>query len=93
MSQTRSTQAAKSPGYDAKTRQSSGLSVPVTSIHKVEADGVRVFYRAAGEPNSPVVLLLHGTYWSRVWAPVLDRLPGRDPAALLARVPFPGAEP
>src|SRR5215510_1054922 len=61
MSQTRSTQAAKSPGYRAKTRQqSSGLSVPVTSIHKVEADGVRVFYRAAGDPNSPVVLLLHG---------------------------------
>jgi tRNA pseudouridine32 synthase/23S rRNA pseudouridine746 synthase/23S rRNA pseudouridine1911/1915/1917 synthase len=27
------------------------------------------------------------------WAPVLDRLPGRDPAALLARAPFPGAEP
>ena len=34
--------------------------VPVTSVHKVEADGVRVFYRAAGDPNSPVVLLLHG---------------------------------
>src|SRR5262245_7155138 len=61
MSQTRSTQAAKSPGYRAKTRQqSSGLSVPVTSIHKVEADGVRVFYRAAGDPNAPVTLLLHG---------------------------------
>ena len=27
------------------------------------------------------------------WAPVLDRLPGRDPAALLARAPFPGGEP
>jgi pimeloyl-ACP methyl ester carboxylesterase len=34
--------------------------VPVTSVHKVEADGVRVFYRAAGDPNSPAVLLLHG---------------------------------
>src|SRR5271170_6474575 len=39
---------------------SSDSSVPVTSIHKVEADGVRVFYRAAGDPNAPVVLLLHG---------------------------------
>jgi pimeloyl-ACP methyl ester carboxylesterase len=26
----------------------------------VEADGVRVFYRAAGDPDAPVVLLLHG---------------------------------
>jgi pimeloyl-ACP methyl ester carboxylesterase len=36
------------------------ISVPVTSVHKVEADGVQVFYRAAGEANAPVVLLLHG---------------------------------
>jgi pimeloyl-ACP methyl ester carboxylesterase len=34
--------------------------VPSTSIHRVEVDGVRVFYRAAGEPRAPVVLLLHG---------------------------------
>jgi pimeloyl-ACP methyl ester carboxylesterase len=34
--------------------------VPMTSIHKVEADGVQVFYRAAGDPSAPVVLLLHG---------------------------------
>jgi pimeloyl-ACP methyl ester carboxylesterase len=30
------------------------------SVHSVEADGVRVFYRAAGDPSAPVVLLLHG---------------------------------
>ena len=35
-------------------------SIPPTSFHTVEADGIRVFYRAAGEPNAPVVLLLHG---------------------------------
>lgn len=40
--------------------RSSDLTVPVTSIHNVEADGVRVFYRAAGNPDSSVVLLLHG---------------------------------
>jgi pimeloyl-ACP methyl ester carboxylesterase len=34
--------------------------VPFTSIHKVEADGVQVFYRQAGNPQAPVVLLLHG---------------------------------
>jgi pimeloyl-ACP methyl ester carboxylesterase len=30
------------------------------SIHKVEADGVRVFYREAGDADAPVILLLHG---------------------------------
>ena len=35
-------------------------AVPVTSVHKIEADGVNVFYRAAGDPGAPVVLLLHG---------------------------------
>src|SRR5215469_598100 len=52
MSQARSTQIAKIP---AQTTE-----IPITSVHRVEADGVRVFYRAAGDPNAPVVLLLHG---------------------------------
>src|ERR1700723_3348068 len=29
-------------------------------IHRIEADGVSVFYREAGSPDAPVVLLLHG---------------------------------
>jgi pimeloyl-ACP methyl ester carboxylesterase len=29
-------------------------------VHRVEADGVSVFYREAGVPDAPVVLLLHG---------------------------------
>jgi pimeloyl-ACP methyl ester carboxylesterase len=36
------------------------MSRPLTSVHRTEADGVQVFYRAAGDPNAPVVLLLHG---------------------------------
>jgi pimeloyl-ACP methyl ester carboxylesterase len=40
--------------------ESSRMSSGLTSIHKVEADGSRVFYRAAGDPAGPVVLLLHG---------------------------------
>src|SRR5580658_4808573 len=36
------------------------FNLPTTSIHRVEADGVQVFYREAGEVNAPVVLLLHG---------------------------------
>ena len=52
MAQARSTQTTKSPGF--------GATIPITSIHHIEADGVRVFYRAAGDPDAPVVLLLHG---------------------------------
>ena len=36
------------------------FSRPVTSIHRIEADGVLVFYRAAGEKTAPAILLLHG---------------------------------
>lgn len=36
------------------------VGVPVTSIRRVEADGIQVFYREAGDPQAPVVLLLHG---------------------------------
>jgi pimeloyl-ACP methyl ester carboxylesterase len=31
-----------------------------TLIHRIEADGVSVFYREAGTPDAPFVLLLHG---------------------------------
>jgi pimeloyl-ACP methyl ester carboxylesterase len=34
--------------------------VPRTSVHRVEADGVSIFYREAGVASAPVVLLLHG---------------------------------
>jgi pimeloyl-ACP methyl ester carboxylesterase len=55
MSKAISSQATSGPGA-AEGRS----SVPVTSLHRVEADGVQVFYRAAGDPSAPVVLLLHG---------------------------------
>lgn len=35
-------------------------SVPLTTIRRIEADGVNVFYRETGRPDAPVVLLLHG---------------------------------
>lgn len=34
--------------------------IPLTSIHRVEADGVSVFYRQSGPADAPTVLLLHG---------------------------------
>ena len=36
------------------------VRVPRTSIHRVEVDGVNLFYRAAGGANAPPILLLHG---------------------------------
>jgi pimeloyl-ACP methyl ester carboxylesterase len=36
------------------------IDLPLTSVRNVEADGVQVFYRVAGDPSAPVVLLLHG---------------------------------
>jgi pimeloyl-ACP methyl ester carboxylesterase len=36
------------------------ISVPLTTIHRVKADGVTVFYREAGPTDAPVILLLHG---------------------------------
>ena len=38
----------------------------------IEVNGVPASYLTAGD--GPEVLLLHGTYWSRVWLPVIDRL-------------------
>ena len=66
MSETRSRITTKraSLGRDRHGKQShagqSQLSVPVVSIHRLEADGLRVFYRSAGDTSAPVVLLLHG---------------------------------
>src|SRR5215475_13997536 len=41
---------------------SQALSVKTTgaAVQRVDADGVRIFYRSAGDPATPVVLLLHG---------------------------------
>jgi pimeloyl-ACP methyl ester carboxylesterase len=53
----------------------------------IAVDGHETSYLTAGD--GPVVLLLHGTYWSRVWLPVIDRLAagGLRPVA----VDLPGA--
>src|SRR5262249_34542950 len=36
------------------------FAVPLTSVRKIDADGVQVFYREAGDPHAAVGLLLHG---------------------------------
>ncbi|WP_321890231.1 alpha/beta fold hydrolase [Paraburkholderia bannensis] len=37
----------------------------------IDVDGVAASYLTAGDAG-PIVLMLHGTYWSRVWQPVID---------------------
>jgi pimeloyl-ACP methyl ester carboxylesterase len=39
----------------------------------IDVGGIPISYLTAGE--GPLVLLLHGTYWSRVWQPVLRPVP------------------
>src|SRR5215475_5352928 len=64
MSKARSTVKPSTPGpksTNALERVAiSQFSMPPTSVHKIEVDGVRVFYRAAGDSDAPIVLLLHG---------------------------------
>lgn len=59
----------------------------MTRREKIEVDGIPISYLTAGK-GGPLLLLLHGTYWSRVWEPVLDDLAaaGLRPIA----VDFPG---
>ena len=63
------------------------LQQPCHSCATIEVDGIPISYLTAGE-RGPLVLLLHGTYWSRVWQPVLDGIAAADlhPVA----VDFPG---
>src|SRR5215472_5809037 len=44
----------------ASSQSNARFSVPLTSVRKVEADSVQMFYRDAGAENAPVILLLHG---------------------------------
>jgi len=54
-------QGLENIGSPRRTKvMSKSSEVPLTTVHRVEADGVSVFYREAGPADAPVVLLLHG---------------------------------
>ncbi|MET4255089.1 pimeloyl-ACP methyl ester carboxylesterase [Bradyrhizobium sp. S3.12.5] len=59
----------------------------MTRRETVDVAGVPISYLTAGE-GGQLLLLLHGTYWSRVWQPVLDDIAagGLRPVA----IDFPG---
>lgn len=52
------------------------MDIEDSSIRReqVEVAGTQLAYLAAGDPSAPPLLLLHGTFWSRVWQPVLPIL-------------------
>jgi pimeloyl-ACP methyl ester carboxylesterase len=43
-----------------KRSEQASSTAPLTSLNKVAADGIRIFYRSAGDTAAPVLLLLHG---------------------------------
>lgn len=45
---------------DSSASATIAAHIPIIHRKRIEADGVRVFYREAGDPDAPVVLLLHG---------------------------------
>jgi pimeloyl-ACP methyl ester carboxylesterase len=52
--------------------------MPPTRFRTVTVDGLSLFYREAGPPDAPSVLLLHGfPSSSRMWQPLIDRLADR----------------
>ena len=52
--------AALGASKHSKAPMTNNLKIPLTSHHRIEADGVSVFYREAGPADAPVILLLHG---------------------------------
>jgi pimeloyl-ACP methyl ester carboxylesterase len=59
MSQVLSGQVASTGSVPARPSPC-GSTFIATTIHRVEADGVSVFYRESGDATAPAVLLLHG---------------------------------
>jgi pimeloyl-ACP methyl ester carboxylesterase len=52
--------AASAHPSSASATAANHTEVPLTSIRRIQADGVNVFYREAGPADAPVILLLHG---------------------------------
>lgn len=54
---------------------------------RVEVNGTALSFLEAGSPDAQPLLLLHGTFWSKVWEPVL---PGLAPELHCFALDFPG---
>jgi hypothetical protein len=73
----------------AQTPQAS----PTVFYRSVSVDGVSIFYREAGRPDAPTLLLLHGfPSSSRMFEPLLTRLSAHNEIAgsgIVMRLPRP----
>jgi pimeloyl-ACP methyl ester carboxylesterase len=58
----------------------------MTTRATIDVDGIPISYLTAGG-GGPLVLLLHGTYWSRVWQPVLDDIVAAGPYPVAVDLP------
>lgn len=60
----------------ASARPAAGdAPAPAVRYHRLQVDGVGIFYREAGNPAAPAVVLLHGyPSSSRMWEPLLPAL-------------------
>lgn len=58
------TYAFYAPTLTGQTRKGNPMTektnVPLTTVHRIQADGINVFYREAGPADAPILLLLHG---------------------------------
>ncbi|BAS11169.1 dihydrolipoyllysine-residue acetyltransferase component of acetoin cleaving system [Arthrobacter sp. Hiyo4] len=52
------------------------MNTPLSPVRRdqVEVAGTPLSYLASGDEHAPPLVLLHGTFWSRVWLPVLPAL-------------------
>ena len=71
-------QPGKTENIEGGRKMAETTVVPKTFVRRVQADGVTVFYREAGAPDAPVVLLLHGFPTSSFqYRELIPRLAGR----------------
>ena len=72
---------------DERARRPATETTPGTRYRTVTVDGLKIFYREAGRPDAPALLLLHGyPSSSRMFEPLLARL-ARDCRAIAPDYP------
>jgi pimeloyl-ACP methyl ester carboxylesterase len=66
------------PGRAAPSADCSSVSMQPVFYRTIKVDGLSIFYREAGRPDAPTLLLLHGfPSSSRMYDPLLSRLSGQ----------------
>lgn len=58
----------------------------MTTFHTIQVDGLDIFYREAGSPNHPTILLLHGFPTSKADVSQFDAVAWRSLSLDCARL-------